>query len=520
MTPSEPCDVALIGLGPTGATLASLLGRAGHRVRVIERDAEVYQLPRAVHFDHEVMRIFQSIGASEAILPHTRLISDYRFLNADRELLLGGEIGGPRSDQGWAVDYMFHQPSLERVLRDMAEEQPTVEVAYGCELAGLEQDADGATVRVRGPEGEASLRARFVVGCDGAGSATRRAVGLELEDLGFDEPWVVVDLRGAKGLPDHCIQLCDPARPTTLVPGAHDFYRFEFMLRPGEGEEMNRPEKIRELLEPWLDPDSVELVRAAVYRFHAVVAREWRRGRVAIAGDAAHQTPPFLGQGMCAGIRDAANLAWKLDLVLRGRADAALLDTYGSERSPHVRAFIQTAIDLGRIICTQDPEVARVRDAELLAREDRGNIVPILPDPGPGCLQGGRAQGVHPRVGRLAPQPRVRQGDGEARLDDVTGQGFRLVLRDARGWPDDARCARFDALGGRVVVWGDAPTEAGPGGLACVDAAGEAGAFFDRHGLHAFLVRPDHVTFGVAKGPEDVAALLDDLEAALATAPA
>jgi hypothetical protein len=240
---------------------------------------------------------------------------------------------------------------------------------------------------------------------------------------------------------------------------------------------------------------------------------------VAIAGDAAHQTPPFLGQGMCAGIRDAANLAWKLDLVLRGHADAALLDSYGSERSPHVRAFIETAITLGRIICTQDPEVARERDRQMLARKDRGSIVPGLPDPGPGCLQGGRAGAVHPRVGRLAPQPFVRHGDGEARrLDDLTGQGFRLVLRDARGWPDDARRARFESLGGRVLVWSDAAAEAGAGGLACVDAAGEAGAFFDRHGLHAFLVRPDHVTFGVAKGPEDVAALLDALDAALATA--
>jgi len=517
MAPANPpYDVVLAGFGPTGATLATLLGRAGHRVRVVEREAEVYRLPRAVHFDHEVMRIFQSAGVAEAVLPHTAPISDYRFLNSERELLLGGDIGGPSSDQGWEVDYMFHQPSLERELRDAAEALPSVEVGYGGELAGVETRDDGAVAIVRGPEGEERIEARFVVGADGAASATRRAAGFELEDLGFDEPWVVVDLLGAKGLPDYCVQLCDPARPTTLVPGAHGFYRFEFMLRPDEGPEMDRPANVRRLVSAWLDPDSVEIVRAAVYRFHAVIARQWARGPVAIAGDAAHQTPPFLGQGMCAGIRDAANLAWKLDLLLGGRAGASLLDTYGSEREPHVRRFIDTAILLGRIICTQDPEMARVRDAQMLAdAKSSKRVVPSLPDLGPGCLQGGRAQAVHPRVGRLAPQPFVRTGGGEARLDDVTGPGFRLVLRDARGWPDPERLARLASLRGRALVWSDADGAAPEGGLHVRDAGGRASAFFDGHGIHAFLARPDHVTFGVAKAPDDVTALLDDLEAAL-----
>jgi hypothetical protein len=219
---------------------------------------------------------------------------------------------------------------------------------------------------------------------------------------------------------------------------------------------------------------------------------------------------------MCAGIRDAANLAWKLDLMLRGEASESLLDSYGSERAPHVRSFIDTAILLGRIICTQDPELARVRDAQMLADGKAGKpVVPTLPDLGPGCLQGGTARGVHPSVGRLAPQPRVRNASGETRLDDVTGPGFQLVLRDARGWPDPGRRARLESLRGRAVVWIDTAGDAPEGGIHCRDAGGEAAAFFDRHGIHAFLARPDHVTFGVAKGPGDVAALLDDLEAAL-----
>ena len=519
MDPGEPCDVVLAGFGPTGATLAGLLGQAGHRVRVVEREPEVYRLPRAVHFDHEVMRIFQTLGVTEAVLPHTRLMADYRFLNADRELLLGGAIAGSETEQGWAPDYMFHQPSLERVLRDSAEARSTVKVAYRGAVADVEQEADHAVAVVRREDGEERISARFVVGCDGAASTVRRSAGLELEDLGFDEPWVVVDLRGAEGLPDYCIQLCDPARPTTLVPCAHGFYRFEFMLRPGEGEEMAQPGKLRELLAPWLDPDGVELVRSAVYRFHAVLARDWLSGRVAIAGDAAHQTPPFLGQGMCAGIRDAANLAWKLDLVLRGEAESSLLESYGSERSPHVRDYIERAIGAGRIICTQDPELARARDAQMLAQRDRGEkVLTGLPDPGPGCFQGERPRAAHARVGRLAPQPHVRAaGGGEALLDDETGPGFRLVLRDTRGWPDAVRRRRLASLGGRALVWSDAAGPAPEEGLHFQDANGRAEAFFEDHGIHGYLVRPDHVTFGVAKGPGDVGALLDDLDAALSS---
>jgi 3-(3-hydroxy-phenyl)propionate hydroxylase len=440
------------------------------------------------------------------------------FWSAEREVLLEAPLARYDDEQGWTSDYMFHQPSLEGILRAAAQAWPSVELGYGAQLEDVEQDSAGASVVLRGAAGEERLRARFVVGCDGAASTVRRRTGMALEDLGFDEPWVVVDLRGAEGLPDRCIQLCDPARPTTLVPCAHGFYRFEFMLRPGESdEEMASPARLRALLSAWLDPARVELIRAAVYRFHAVVARDWLRGRVAIAGDAAHQTPPFLGQGMCAGIRDAANLAWKLDLVLRGRADPTLLATYASERAPHVRSFIERAVAAGRIICTQDPGLAKLRDAEMRARRARGEGLPSeLPDPGAGCFQGGKPGAAHPRVGRLAPQPRVRTASGEALCDDRTGPGFRLVLRDARGWPDAERRRRLERLGGRALVWSDAAGEPPPGGLHLEDAAGGANAFFARHGIHAFLVRPDHLTFGVARSPEDVPALLDDLDAALA----
>jgi 3-(3-hydroxy-phenyl)propionate hydroxylase len=491
-------DVIIAGFGPTGATLAALLGRHGHRVLAIERDAEVYQLPRAVHFDAEVMRIFQTLGVVDELLPHLRAISCCEFWTADREVLVHVPTDEP-TDQGWRSDYLFHQPSLEKVLREKATGEPSVELRLCTEVLDFREDGETLEVDIRGHGHEVErVRARWLVGCDGANSLVRRKTGLELEDLIFDEPWVVVDIRGAKELRDAVIQFCDPARPTTIVAGAHDMQRFEFMLRPGEkGEEMVRPEQLRELMAPWVDPDTIEIVRAAEYRFHALVAKDWLRGRVLLAGDAAHQTPPFLGQGMCAGIRDALNLSWKLDRVLRCGADPALLASYGSERAPHVRTFLEAAIAAGRIICTQDPELARQRDKAMLEARERGEPPPALnslPPLGEGLLQTPEAD-RHPLVGTLAPQPRLTLDGAEQLLDDVTGPGFRLVLRGPA--PDASARRALERLEGHAVTWPD-------------------GGFFDEHGIHAFLIRPDHAVFGVARTPEQVGALLEDALARLA----
>ncbi len=501
---TQPYDVAIVGFGPTGAALAGLLGQAGHRILVLEREEEVYQLPRAVHFDCEVMRIFQGMGLTERLLPFTRVPRRCEFWTADRRILLNLSMDTD-NDQGWASDYMFHQPSLEKELRTAALEHDGVEVRY----AGLETirpDEEGVSLTLAdGSE----VRARYAVGCDGAASRVRTQLGMELEDLGFDEPWMVVDLRGARGLPDFAVQHCDPARPTTLVPGALDFYRFEFMLREDEhDDEMRRPETLRALLENWLDPDSVEIIRSAVYRFHAIVARDWLRGRVALAGDAAHQTPPFLGQGMCAGIRDAANLAWKLDRVLAGRSSAALLEAYGSEREPHVREYIERAVEAGKIICTQDPALAAVRDEQMLAQKERGERPDTsLPPAGPGCFRAGS----HALVGRLAPQYRVRDEGGETLMDDATGGGFRLILRDESVPPEALR-----GFEGTVAVWSDETGGAPAGARRLVDAEGRAKSFFEAQGIHAFVTRPDNLVFGVAERAEDVADLVAALGEALA----
>jgi 3-(3-hydroxy-phenyl)propionate hydroxylase len=491
-------DVAISGFGPTGATLAGLLAMFGRSVLVVEQETEVYTLPRAVHFDHEVMRTFQNLGIAEAVLPHTRIVPGCKFWTADRELLFWASLDQGTTDQGWNSDYMFHQPTLERLLRDSTAARPEVEVRYAA-LESYVEDADGVSIETKAPDGSRGrARARHIVGCDGAASPVRKQAGFELADLGFDEPWVVVDLRGAEGLPDFCVQLCDPARPTTLVPGARGFYRFEFMLLPEEESvDMTTPARIEALLEPWLSPDQVDIVRAAVYRFHAVVARDWTRGHVSIAGDAAHQTPPFLGQGMCAGIRDAANLAWKLDLVLRGDAGPKLLETYGQERAPHVEALIQTAVDVGRIICTQDVEMAKQRDAGILARDDRAAPIPPFPILQHGLLLEGSA-----RAGALGLQSKIAIGDSEPQmLDDVLGARFVLVTKASVDAPLSSRAEQVrDRIDCAVLVAGS-PSDVSHAYL----------EWLERHGVDAIMLRPDHAVFGSASGNAAASTLLEAL---------
>jgi 3-(3-hydroxy-phenyl)propionate hydroxylase len=516
--PGETFDVTVVGFGPTGATLANLLGREGVRTLVVEREPEVYTLPRAVHFDGEVMRIFQSLGLAGRILPHTGPVDRYEFRNAEGRLLLCFELADALTSQGWRADYLFDQPAVERTLREGAAAHEGVSVRLGQELVKLEEDADGVTLTLRDAAdgGERRVRTRYLVGCDGAASPTRRLAGLGTQDLRFDEPWLVVDARAGRpfaelGLPTVLLQHCDPRRPTTVIPAVGDHIRWEFMLLPGEGREMQEPARVRELVAEWVDPEQVEVIRSAVYRFHALLAERWRTRRVLLAGDAAHQMPPFLGQGMCAGVRDADNLAWKLGLVLSGRAPDALLDTYQAERAPHVRGVIETAVEMGRIVCTRDPELARARDARLLAEGQKPRAAPEMPGLAEGLLQPAPR---HPLAGRLALQARVRDAGGrEGLLDDVVGPGFALLWRGGPGALPDAARSALDRLGIRPVGLVDGGAPAGPEVLTDVDGA--YAGWFERHGIEVALVRPDHFVFGAARTGAETGALLDALAASL-----
>jgi 3-(3-hydroxy-phenyl)propionate hydroxylase len=408
---------------------------------------------------------------------HARDLPAYEFRAANGDLLM--RLAPPReTPSGWGSGYMFHQPGLETVLRDLLATLPDVRVLLGWQLDAFDQDKDGVTATVTGPDGNTAIRARYLVGCDGASSGVRAAMPSALFDFQFDEPWLVVDTKTQpqSRMPEVNLQVCDPARPTTCVLGGPDRHRWEFMLLPGETpERMLKNETIEGLLASW-DCGPLEIERKAVYRFHGLMAERWRSGRALLAGDAAHQMPPFAGQGMCSGLRDAANLAWKLDAVLKDRADDKLLDTYQSEREPHVRALIELAIGMGRVVCTLDPEAAAARDAGMIASRAAGAppLPPLQPSPfTSGCLLAGT-----PGAGTQLPQPAHGQGSDRRRMDDVLGQGACLITRRA------VATATPDL---QIVAVDGAPLEP-------FRAAIEK--WLSDRGVDAVLVRPDRYIFG------------------------
>ena len=469
-------DVAIVGYGPTGAVLANLLGACGWRVAVLDREPGLLDLPRAVHFDGEVMRIFHAAGLADAIVPLIRPSGGMQYVNVAGQLMLERKPAAACGIHGWANNYLFHQPDLENALRHGVGRFPTVQTLLRHEVEAVEQHDTGATLAVCNLDTNRReyVQTQWVVGCDGARSLVREAIGSAHEDLGLHQSWLVVDvlLKRDVDLPAGTVQFCDPTRPMTFVNVTGKRRRWEIMLMPGDDvAAMTQPANIWQLLSRWITPADATLVRGAVYTFHALLAERWRAGRLLIAGDSAHQTPPFLGQGMCAGIRDAANLAWKLDLVLRGASDT-LLDSYQNERAPHVRTYICTAVRLGNIIQTTDPAVAAQRD-EQFAQGGTQEIVNLSPPLGAGLFFGEPPAGTLPRQPRLA-DTRL--------LDEALGAGFSVVSADAAITallPTTGR-ARFDALGTRWVC--DA---------ALSDWLGELGAAL-------VVLRPDRYVFGQA----------------------
>ncbi|MGB3542874.1 FAD-dependent monooxygenase [Rubrivirga sp.] len=356
MSDSVPFDVAIVGLGPVGATLAATLGMNGARVVVVERDTTPHTLPRAAHLDGHALEVVRNAG----IEVEGRPIDGFDLVDRRGRLLLRGrpaESPPPGHDA-----LLIHQPTLERALRARLADLETVDVRLGHAVTSIVEDGDHVRL---GGDGF-GLEAELVAGCDGARGVVRPALEAEWAGGSFEQPWLVVDtiLSEPLPLPDRLQQIADPHRPTTFVPFPGDRRRWEFRLRPGEtADAMTRPETIRSLLAPHVDPSGLEVERAAVYTFHDVVASRWRRGRLMLAGDAAHQMPPFLGQGLGAGLRDVASLAPLLLSVLEG-APLGVLDAYEAERRSHVEATMRQAVRLGKLITLPEPW-ASARDVAL-----------------------------------------------------------------------------------------------------------------------------------------------------------
>jgi 3-(3-hydroxy-phenyl)propionate hydroxylase len=505
-------DVAIVGYGPVGAFAALLLAEAGLRVAILERSTEIVDLPRAVGLDGESMRAFQRIGlgdAVDAIVQPAREIDQVCFTDSRRRRLFGMDIP-QHGFNGWRDVLFFDQPELEALLRERVAGEERIAVFLGREVEALEQTDDEVALRGRDTANAKpwELHASFALGCDGASSTVRSVLGIEWQSLGYDQDWLVVDIvqRPEARLPRVTMQVCDPARLATYVCVKDPNRRWEFQLVPGETrEEMLRPDKIEELLLPWLPPEHYEIRRAAVYQFHAATAGRWQEGRVFLAGDAAHQTPPFLGQGLNSGFRDAVNLGWKIPLVQSGRCDARLLESYSAERDAHARDLVQWAVAVGQLMETLAAREAGAPDPHAEVDESagygQGRSAPALRG---GVLLDAQIRDEAP-AGNLLRQPTVRPPGGrECRLDELFGRGFAVVARQPSDlhFGPEAR-AILQRLGARSVS------------LAGLEiTAGRLDHLFDTH--PAAILRPDRYIFGVVDEDWSVDDLLAELARKLA----
>lgn len=526
-------DVLVVGYGPVGQVLSILLAQHGWRVVVVERHPEPYSLPRAVAFDAEAARTLDAVGVSGRIGDITEPSQDYVVSDAaGRQLLrigLGGSDGPGRPDST-----SVYQPGLEAALAARGGELPTLRVHRGLRAVELTGSDSGAELVAEDERGgvRRTFTASWVVGCDGAGSFVRRSLGIGRSDSGFALDWLACDVvpHRPEDFPPSNLQIADPARPRVAVSCGPGRRRWEFMRMPGEDRaEFGTEENAWRLLSMFsARPDNATLTRHATYTFRARNAEHWRRGRVLLAGDAAHQMPPFAGQGMCSGFRDAANLAWKLDLVLGGRAGESLLDSYEEERRAHVQHAIDLSVRLGRLICLTDPAAAADRDRAMTARP-AGPARPSGPARPAGPARSASPLGEHlakgfladggPPAGELLGQVRLTGPDGPGPADSLLGPGFVLLCRE--NLADTLSPAALETLrlvSGRVVTVLRADAGSAPGPNTVLDTDGRCLPWLESIPAGAVLIRPDRYLFGAAPDADGLAALIADFRRRLSPA--
>jgi 3-(3-hydroxy-phenyl)propionate hydroxylase len=460
--------IAIAGAGPTGLTLANLLGAYGVPCLLIERNASTVSEPRAVSIDDESLRTMQAVGLAETVMSET--VTGYGAHYFSPRGRCFAKVQPTEEPFGFPRRNAFRQPVLERQLREALARFSHVTSAFEHELVDFEQDASEVRMRLRHAGVENEIVCDYLIACDGASSPVRRTLGIEMSGSTFRERWLIVDLENSPVASPHTKVFCNPKRPCIALPGPRLTRRYEFMLHGHErDEDMLASDVIAKLLREHEAAPASKIVRTVVYTFHARIADRWRDRRVLLAGDAAHLTPPFAGQGMNSGLRDSTNLGWKLAAVTRGELGPELLATYEPERRDHAWSMIGFALTIGRVM--------RPKNAlDAFATEQMFNFLSLWPTardyvaqmrfkPPPRFAQGFVVPDGKPAkttlVGRMFPQPRVLTADDEKRLDDVLGPGFALLVRSANAreivplllqkpWSD---------LKPRIVVFGDAVIE-------------------------------------------------------------
>jgi 3-(3-hydroxy-phenyl)propionate hydroxylase len=482
--------VAVVGAGPVGLALCSLLLRQNVTVALLDRGQYGVVKPRATHLDDEAVRVMQAMGVAEELEPAFYSPSPFSLYDSDWNEVAHSTMSDKVGDQAWRYDYMFHQPTFETRMREIFAASSALTAYYGVDVTDVTQDADHATVHAHDLDAGSDfvVNARYVVGCDGAHSIVRRAMGADLEDLEGTQRWMVIDLLVDEGVSIddqlHTYAAAPPGRTYTFVPTGVRRRRVEYRAFDEEtNESLERDEMVWKLLEKWVTPETAAIERADVYQFNALIAEQWRNGRLFVAGDAAHQMPPKAGQGLCTGLRDAANLAWKLAFELQGKASAQLLDTYQSERLPHARIWIEISNGIARTI----EAISEGRQPEISGEQSPESRPPI----GPGLHR------APPPAGLLSYQPILTNG---TRLDDRIGLNFAVIGRaDVLKACDASTRSTWDEISAVVL-----------------DAA-HAGydKWLEERHQAAIVIRPDRYIFGVAETALELDGLATRLTVAL-----